>query len=163
MPKIHFVALPKLPKETAQLMLQHVFRLHAIPAIIVSHLGPQFVSALWREFCAQMRTTVSISSGFSPAVPWSNRMSQVEDLETVLRCLAIGEPASWEDQLLWAEYAHNALVSSATKISPFQCEVLLPDVFVPESRERRNLSLSTNLEKGLDNSVAEHRDIQPRG
>ena len=64
----HIVPLLKLPsaKETVLLILQHVFRLHRIPFNVVLDQGPQFVSAFWREFCAQMETTVSISSGFQP-------------------------------------------------------------------------------------------------
>ncbi|XP_055489453.1 uncharacterized protein LOC129696070 [Leucoraja erinacea] len=74
----HFVPLPKLPsaKETAELMLLHVFRLHGL-----SDQGPQFASVSWREFCALVGAT----------------------------------------QLLWVEYAHNTLTSSATGLSPFQC------------------------------------------
>ena len=49
----HFIPLPKLPsaKETAELMLQHVFRLYGLPNDIVSDRGPQFTSRFWREFC----------------------------------------------------------------------------------------------------------------
>ncbi|KAI3362601.1 hypothetical protein L3Q82_001687 [Scortum barcoo] len=52
----HFVPLPKLPsaKETAELMLTHVFRLHGLPVDVVSDRGPQFTSIFWREFCALM-------------------------------------------------------------------------------------------------------------
>jgi len=44
-----FVPLPKLPsaKETAELMLHHVFRLHGLPCDIVSDRGPQFTSRFW--------------------------------------------------------------------------------------------------------------------
>ena len=30
-------------------------------------------------------------------------------------------PSSWYEQLLWVEYSHNTLTSSATGLSPFQC------------------------------------------
>ena len=30
-------------------------------------------------------------------------------------------PTSWSEQLLWVEYAHNTLTSSATGLSPFEC------------------------------------------
>lgn len=45
---VHFVPLPKLPsaKETANLLLEHVFHLHGLPRDIVSDWGPQF----WTEF-----------------------------------------------------------------------------------------------------------------
>lgn len=40
---VHFIPLTKLPssKETAEIMLNHVFRLHGL---IVSDQGPQFIS-----------------------------------------------------------------------------------------------------------------------
>ena len=43
----HFIPLSKLPsaKETAELMLHHVFRLHGLPSDIVFDRGPQFTSA----------------------------------------------------------------------------------------------------------------------
>lgn len=43
---VHFVPVAKLPlaKETAELMLQHVFRLHSFPIDVVSDRGPQFIS-----------------------------------------------------------------------------------------------------------------------
>ncbi|XP_045922098.1 uncharacterized protein LOC123981380 isoform X2 [Micropterus dolomieu] len=50
---VHFVALPKLPtaRETADLLVQHVFHLHGNPLDIVSDRGPQFISKVWSEFC----------------------------------------------------------------------------------------------------------------
>lgn len=42
----HFVPLCKLPsaKETAQIVIEHVFRLHGLPSDVVSNRGPQFAS-----------------------------------------------------------------------------------------------------------------------
>ena len=42
---VHFVPLPKLPsaKETAVLVVNHVFRIHGLPCDVVSDRGPQFV------------------------------------------------------------------------------------------------------------------------
>lgn len=53
-----------------------------------------------------MGTHMSFSSGFYPQT--NGQMEHVnQDLETVLQSLATGEPESWRDHLLWAEYAHN--------------------------------------------------------
>ncbi|KAI2652522.1 Transposon Tf2-9 polyprotein [Labeo rohita] len=59
---VHFVPLPKLPsaKETAQLVIDHVFRIHGLPVDVVSDRGPQFVSRFWQEFCRQIRASTSL-------------------------------------------------------------------------------------------------------
>ncbi|KAI5086375.1 hypothetical protein C0J45_23376, partial [Silurus meridionalis] len=117
----HFIPLPKLPsaKETAQLLLQHVFRLHGLPSIIVSDRGPQSTANFWKEFCRLLGISVSLSSGFHPQTNGqAERLNQ--DLETALRILCTDDNASWASQLIWAKYAHNTLPSSATGLSPFQ-------------------------------------------
>lgn len=70
----HFVPLPKLPSalETAHLLGVHVFRLHGIPQDIVSDRGPQFVSRVWKGFCAALGVGASLSSGYHPQ---SNRQT----------------------------------------------------------------------------------------
>ena len=64
----HFIGLPKLPsaKETADVMMNHVFRLHGFPRDIVSDRGPQFISKFWKEFCHLLGATVSLTSGYHP-------------------------------------------------------------------------------------------------
>lgn len=118
----HFIPLSKLPsaKETAQIVLQNVFWLHGLPTDIVSDRGPQFTSVFWREFCSLLGATVSLSSGYHPqSNGQTERINQ--QMETVLRCMASRNPSSWSQQLLWVEYSHNTLVSSASGLSPFQC------------------------------------------
>uniref|UniRef100_A0A674NCH2 Gypsy retrotransposon integrase-like protein 1 n=1 Tax=Takifugu rubripes TaxID=31033 RepID=A0A674NCH2_TAKRU len=106
---VHFVPLPKLPTalETANLLIQHVFRLHGIPQDIVSDRGPQFTSQVWKAFCRALGTTPSLTSGYHP------------HLEASLRCVVSRLPSSWASHLPWVEYAHNSLVSAATGLSPF--------------------------------------------
>ena len=118
----HFVPLPKLPsaKETAQVVLDHAFRIHGLPRDVVSDRGPQFTSTFWKEFCQLLGATVSLSSGFHPQ---SNGQSERanQELEKALRCMASSNPRAWAKQLTWVEYAHNSLTCSATGMSPFQC------------------------------------------
>ncbi|XP_048105661.1 uncharacterized protein LOC125298835 [Alosa alosa] len=118
----HFVPLPKLPtaKETAQVVLEHVFRIHGLPKDVVSDRGPQFSSAFWKEFCHLLGATVSLTSGFHPQ---SNGQSERanQELEKALRCMTSRNPKSWSQQLTWVEYAHNSLTCSAIGMSPFQC------------------------------------------
>ena len=118
----HFIPLPKLPsaKETAELILQHVFRLHGLPVDVVSDRGPQFSSVFWREFCTLIGASASLSSGFHPQSNGQTERKN-QEMEVALRCMVSSRPSSWSQQLLWVEYAHNTLTSSSTGLSPFQC------------------------------------------
>ncbi|KAL0172527.1 hypothetical protein M9458_032838, partial [Cirrhinus mrigala] len=114
---VHFIPLPKLPsaRETAAIVLDHVFRIHGLPVNVVSDRGPQFISKFWAEFCRQLGATVSLSFGYHPQTNGqSERVKQ--DLERVLRCVASAEPLTWSSKLAMVEYAHNS-----TGLSPFQC------------------------------------------
>ena len=64
----HFIPLPKLhlAKETAQLMVQHVFQIHGLPVDIVSDWGPHFSSQFWKAFCTLIGLSASLSAGFHP-------------------------------------------------------------------------------------------------
>ncbi|CAJ1048226.1 uncharacterized protein lrfn4b [Xyrichtys novacula] len=146
---VHFVPLPKLPtaKQTAQLVLLHVFRLHGLPVDVVSDRGPQFSSVFWREFCSLLGATASLSSGFHPQTNGqTERMNQ--ELETALRCVASQNPSSWASQLLWVEYAHNSLVCSAIGLSPFQCAYgYQPPLFPAQEKELSCLSVQAFIRR----------------
>ncbi len=120
----HFIPLPKLPsaKETALVVVDHVFRLHGLPIDVVSDRGPQFVSRFWREFCKLLGATVSLSSEFHLQSNGQTERAN-QDLERTLRCVVSKNPSSWSQQLSMVEYAHNTLPVSSTGLSLFECSV----------------------------------------
>ncbi|KAK2906243.1 hypothetical protein Q8A73_010186 [Channa argus] len=65
--------------------------------------------------------------------------SQVErynqDLETTLQALCSMNPGSWSSQLLWAEYAHNSLVTLSS-YSPFQAAYAYQQPLFPQQELR---------------------------
>ncbi|KAI2668898.1 Transposon Tf2-9 polyprotein [Labeo rohita] len=119
---VHLISVPKLPsgRETARVVIDHVFQIHGLPEDVVSDRGLQFVSHFWREFSRQLGASASLSSGFHPQTNGQTEHAN-QDLERMLRCLASHNPSSWSQQLTWAEYAHNSLPVSSTGLSPFMC------------------------------------------
>lgn len=117
----HFIPIPKLPsaKETAEFLLQHIFYLHGLLRDIVSDRGSQFPTRFWTEFWRLLGISVSLSSGFHPQSNCqSKRLNQ--ELETGLHLLCSRDPGIWARNVVWAEYAHNSLPSSAMGLTPFQ-------------------------------------------
>ena len=97
----HFITLPKLPsaKETADLMITHVFRLHRLPQDIVSNHGPQFVAWYWKAFCSLLEeVSVSLSSAFHPQREQANK-----ELEKFLHCFVSTQASNWSKFLIWAD------------------------------------------------------------
>uniref|UniRef100_A0A8C7YDJ1 Uncharacterized protein n=1 Tax=Oryzias sinensis TaxID=183150 RepID=A0A8C7YDJ1_9TELE len=119
---VRFIALPRLPsaKATAEIIMHQIVRYYGFPRDIVSDWGPQFVSQFWKEFCPLIGAKVSLSSGHHPeSNGQTERLNQ--QLETGLLCLIAQNPSTWSRLLVWVEFAHNTLPTSATGFSPFKC------------------------------------------
>ncbi|KAI3365248.1 hypothetical protein L3Q82_010331, partial [Scortum barcoo] len=106
----HFIPLPKLPsaKETAQVMINHVFRIHGLPTDIVSDRGPQFVCFLEGVLPSPWRHRQPVL-WISPRIQWPDGAHEpgAGDLPA-MPCSP--EPDNME---------HNTLSTAATGLSPF--------------------------------------------
>ncbi|KAL0196874.1 hypothetical protein M9458_005414, partial [Cirrhinus mrigala] len=134
---VHLVALTGLPsaKTTAELILEHVVRLHGFPKDIVSDRGPQFTAKFWQAFCRLVGTTTSLSSGHHPQTNGQTERAN-QQLERFLRCFAGEHQRSWARYLVWAELSNNLHTSSATNLSPFEvCYGYQPPVFEHQEPE----------------------------
>ncbi|KAG1925616.1 retrotransposable element [Pimephales promelas] len=105
---------------TAELLVEHVFRNFCIPEDIVSDRGPQFISRVWRAFFTLMNVTVSLSSGYHPQTNGQTER-KIQDIGRFLRAFCHSNQNIWSKYLIWAEYAQNSLRQTSTQLTPFQC------------------------------------------
>ncbi|KAI2646936.1 Retrotransposon-like protein 1 [Labeo rohita] len=134
---VHLVALSGLPsaKTTAELILEHVVRLHGFPKDIISDRGPQFTAKFWQAFCHLVGTTSSLSSGFHPQTNGQTERAN-QQLERFLRCFASEHQRSWASYLVWAELSNNLHTSTSTGLSPFEvCYGFQPPIFEHQEPE----------------------------
>ncbi|KAK6308489.1 hypothetical protein J4Q44_G00217600, partial [Coregonus suidteri] len=141
----HFLALPKLPtaRETADILVEHVFRSHGLPTDIVSDRGPQFVS----QVCKALGITSSLSSGYHPQTNGQAERAN-QEMETTLRCVTGSNPGSWSSMLPWVEYAHNTLTNASSGLSPFLCDLgYQPPLFPSQERELAVPSVQSHMRR----------------
>uniref|UniRef100_A0A3P9ICQ0 Gypsy retrotransposon integrase-like protein 1 n=1 Tax=Oryzias latipes TaxID=8090 RepID=A0A3P9ICQ0_ORYLA len=146
---VQFIPLPHLPSatETANTLVNVVFRHHGIPSDIVSDRGPQFTSQVWKAFCSALGATISLTSGYHPQ---SNGQAERanQELEAALRCFAAQNQEDWPDYLIWVEYAHNNHPSSATGMSPFEASLgYSPPLFPSQELDLAVPSVQLHLQR----------------
>ncbi len=71
-------------EETAELMIQHVWRLHGLPSTLISDRGPQFVSLPWKKLCEALGIRAELSSGYHPETDGQAERTN-QSLESYLR------------------------------------------------------------------------------
>uniref|UniRef100_A0A8C5MC00 Gypsy retrotransposon integrase-like protein 1 n=1 Tax=Leptobrachium leishanense TaxID=445787 RepID=A0A8C5MC00_9ANUR len=130
----HFLPVCKLPtaKQTADLFYREIFRLHGVPASIVSDRGSQFTSKFWAAFCQVLRIKVKLSTAYHPQTNGqTERVNQT--LEQYIRCFTCHLQDDWLSLLPAAEFAYNSSHHSSLRQSPFFSSYgyhpsLLPDL-----------------------------------
>jgi hypothetical protein len=104
--------------KTAQLFIDHVFRLHGTPDEIISDRGPQFASKFWKTFFEQLSTNIKLSTAFHPQTDGQSERTN-QTLEQYLRCFIDYQQTNWHKLLTFAEFSYNNTEHSSLKCSPF--------------------------------------------
>lgn len=116
----HFIHLhhPFTAAKVAAAYLDHVFKLHSLPKVMISDRDPIFTSKFWQELFKLLGSELNMSSAYHPQTDGQyERVNQC--LETYLRCFTHACPNKWSQYLPLAEYWYNTSEHSAIKMSPF--------------------------------------------
>jgi hypothetical protein len=102
----------------AKLYVQHVFRLHGMPQVIVSDRDVKFTSAFWRTLHAACGTRLKMSTPFHPQTDGQSEVAN-RVIAQLLRTCVSSKQIDWEDKLPLLEFAYNDSVSTGTGFTPF--------------------------------------------
>jgi hypothetical protein len=117
---VHFAPCTKevTAMEYARLFIDHVFRLHGLPEVIISDRDPRFTSKFWRSLFDMLGTDLRFSTAFHPQTDGQSERV-IQTLENFLRPFVERDPRRWAQQLSLAEFAANNAISVATGYTPF--------------------------------------------
>ena len=107
-----------LAKATAELVIQHVVKLHRLPDTVVSDHRPQFVAEFQRHLCWILQIEVKLSTAFYPK---TDRQTKAKNKE-IEHYLQTYVDYLQENQVKWlalAEFAANNAPSATTTVSLF--------------------------------------------
>lgn len=123
----HFIALshPYTVTQVVELFINHIYKLHGMPSIIVFDRDIIFTIKLWQELFRSVQVQVRLSIAYhSQTDGQTKRVNQC--LEVYLRWMAFQEPKHWMAWLAWAEWWYNSCYHTSLKTTPFQALYGLP-------------------------------------
>ena len=101
----------------AQLFFDHVFKYFGLHDIVISDCGPQFASAFTRELAWIIKyDDIYLSTTYHPQT--NGQTEQInQEVETYLWIFYANNPHQWSKFLTSAEFQHNLVPHSSTKVS----------------------------------------------
>ena len=117
---VHFAPCTKevTAQQYARLFVDHIFRYHGMPEVIISDRDPRFTSVFWKQLFHILGTELRFSTAHHPQTDGQSEVT-IRVLENFLRPYVERNPATWAAQLSLAEFAANNAISSSTKYTPF--------------------------------------------
>ena len=102
----------------AQLFFDHAFKHFGLHDTLISDRGPQFAFAFARELARILKYDVRLSTAYHPQTDGQTERAN-QEVETYLRIFCANNPHQWSKFLTFAEFQHNPVPHSSTKVSPF--------------------------------------------
>ena len=101
----HFLPIshPDTAQTGAKTFFEIFFKLHGMPATIISDRDPVFTSSFWKDLFRLQGVQLKMSSSYHPQ---TDRQTEVLNrcLENYLRCYASEQPRSWTRWVPLAEW-----------------------------------------------------------
>jgi transposase InsO family protein len=104
--------------ETANMFVKAVYRLHGLPAEVITDRGTQFTGTFWESLTERLGFKSKKSTAYHPQTDGQTERANRVVIET-LRNYCTGAGKDWDEHLPLVEFAINNSVSSATGMSPF--------------------------------------------
>jgi len=167
----HFIPFPTIPSasDTASAFMSNVFRIHGLPAEIISDRGSQFTSKFWSSICKSLNITMKLASPFHHQTNGlTERVNSV--IEQYLRCYANSRGSDWQNYLFLAEFSYNNAIQESTKHSPFYANygynpryspAVPSNTDVPRADEYTNnlAELSKSLKENLEQAIIKQKEF----
>ncbi|XP_059295620.1 uncharacterized protein LOC132048955 [Lycium ferocissimum] len=106
-------------QSVAQSFLDHVFKLHGLPATITSDRDPIFLSTFWQELFTLQGVQLHRSTAYHPQTDGQTEVLN-RTLETYLRCFCSDCPTDWSNYLPLAEWWYNTTYHTAIRCTPYE-------------------------------------------
>jgi hypothetical protein len=92
----HFVPCHKeiTAEESSELFVDHCYRLHGVPKVIVSDRDPKFVGKFWQCFMRELNTKLNMSTAHHPQTDGLTERVN-ETMQTLLRCYCAESGFDW--------------------------------------------------------------------
>uniref|UniRef100_A0A388KQF5 Reverse transcriptase n=1 Tax=Chara braunii TaxID=69332 RepID=A0A388KQF5_CHABU len=108
-------------REVADIVFDRVVRDHGLPLSIISDRDPRFTSRFWRRLHEVYGTQLRFSSSYHPQTDGQTEITN-RTLGDILRKI-VRDDQQWDLHLAHAEIAYNHVVSPATGMSPYYCDL----------------------------------------
>jgi hypothetical protein len=106
-------------KDVAEVLFNTVYKLHGMPAHIVSDRDTLFTSTFWKELNSLTGTELRMSTSFHPQSDGATERANRTITQMLRQCVAPNQK-DWAVKLPAIEFAINSAHSAATKYPPFK-------------------------------------------
>jgi hypothetical protein len=148
-------------KTVSKLYLEHVFRLHGLPKVIVSDRDSRFTGHFWKNLHQLLGTKLAMSTAYHPQTDGQTERTN-RTLEQMLRAFVNYRQDNWKELLPLIEFAYNNSHQATTKRTPFEVNY----GFHPHRPGPQLLTAcpaSNEFKLSIDNLLKEAQDQIARG